>query len=198
MTLPGVGFVWVNERAKEAQKTAKCVTHYWDWGPRLDPEAYYQNFCGTAPTHHLFGLREALNMIAEEGLPNVWERHEKLSQAIWAAVDCWAKRGAIELNVADPEVRSHAVTSIRLGGQDGARLRKWTEHVVGVTLGIGLGMESEEDPKGEGFFRIGHMGHVNAHMVLGVLSTIEAGLTALQIPHGEGALDAAAAVIAKG
>ena len=59
-------------------------------------------------------------------------------------------------------------------------------------------MESEEDPKGEGFFRIGHMGHVNAHMVLGVLSTIEAGLTALQIPHGEGALDAAAAVIAKG
>jgi alanine-glyoxylate transaminase/serine-glyoxylate transaminase/serine-pyruvate transaminase len=67
-----------------------------------------------------------------------------------------------------------------------------------MTLGIGLGMSEEGDPNGDGFFRIGHMGHVNAQMVMGMLGCIEAGLTALEIPHGAGALAAAAAVMADG
>ncbi|MEQ9261000.1 MAG: alanine--glyoxylate aminotransferase family protein, partial [Roseovarius sp.] len=66
----------------------------------------------------------------------------------------------------------------------------------GVTLGIGLGMQSETDPLAEGPFRIGHMGHVNAHMVLGVLGAMEAGMSALGIAHGQGALAAAGRVIA--
>ena len=59
-------------------------------------------------------------------------------------------------------------------------------------------METEDDPDSEGYFRIGHMGHVNAQMVLGVLASIQAGLNALDIPHGSGALDAAAAICAEG
>ncbi len=68
---------------------------------------------------------------------------------------------------------------------------------MGVTLGIGLGMGSEEDPESTGFFRLGHMGHVNAHMVMGALSAIEAGLLALDIPHGKGALEAMAKVMSE-
>jgi alanine-glyoxylate transaminase/serine-glyoxylate transaminase/serine-pyruvate transaminase len=88
--------------------------------------------------------------------------------------------------MATPEGRGHSVTSIYLGEGNGDRLRAWCEHEAGVTLGIGLGRAPES-----AWFRIGHMGHVNAHMVLGTLSVIEAGLTALDIPHGAGALDAA-------
>jgi len=65
-----------------------------------------------------------------------------------------------------------------------------------VTLGIGLGMSTPDDPGGDGYFRIGHMGHVNAHMVLGVLGAMQAGMTALGIPHGSGALERAASVAA--
>ena len=67
---------------------------------------------------------------------------------------------------------------------------------AGVTLGIGLGMAAPDDPAWHGYFRVGHMGHVNAHMVLGVLASIDAGLKALNIPHGEGALEAATKVVA--
>lgn len=67
-----------------------------------------------------------------------------------------------------------------------------------MTLGIGIGMAPPEDPAWHGHFRIGHMGHVNAHMVLGTLAAVEAGMKALGIPHGEGALAAAAAEIAAG
>ncbi len=99
------------------------------------------------------------------------------------------------MNVQDPALRSHAVTALSLGGKDAARLRAWVAENAGVTLGIGLGMETPEDPRGEGYFRIGHMGHVNGQMILGLLGSIEAGLTALDIPHGKGGLEAAAKVI---
>jgi alanine-glyoxylate transaminase/serine-glyoxylate transaminase/serine-pyruvate transaminase len=66
---------------------------------------------------------------------------------------------------------------------------------LGLTLGIGLGMAAPGDPAWHGFFRLGHMGHVNGHMIMGMLGGIEAGLNALAIDHGEGALDAAARVI---
>ena len=75
-------------------------------------------------------------------------------------------------------------------------LRGWTESQGGVTLGIGLGMSTPEDPAGDGFLRVAHMGHVNAHMTLGALAVMEAGMLALGIAHGPGALAAAAAVVA--
>jgi alanine-glyoxylate transaminase/serine-glyoxylate transaminase/serine-pyruvate transaminase len=190
MTPAGVSFVWFNEKANAAR--GNCVTSYWDWQPRVDPEMYYQYFDGTAPTHHLYGLRAALDMIKAEGLDAVFTRHEKLAQIIWAAVDCWSNEGPVKLNIADPVHRSHAVTSIEIGSPHGDALRRWCEHQCGLTLGIGLGRSPAD-----AYFRIGHMGHVNAHMIMGALGTIDAGLKALEIPHGSGALEAAAFALAQ-
>ena len=196
MTPPGLSFVFFNVRAAEVQRSAGCVTHYWDWAPRAHPEVYFQHFDGTAPTHHLYGLRVALDMIHQEGMEAVWARHHKLAQAVWAAFEAWGTAGPVELNIASPRHRSCAVTSVRIGAPHGTALRDWLTERAGVTLGIGLGMAPAGDPAWHGFFRVGHMGHVNAHMVLGTLASIEAGLGALDIPFGEGALSAAAKVIA--
>lgn len=193
MTPPGLGLVFFNEKAARVRETANCVTGYWDWTRRADPTQYFMYFAGTAPTHHLYGLREALDMIGEEGLEAVWARHRTLARSIWAAFGKWSEKGPMKLNIADPALRSCAVTSVEAGPGNGDKLRAWCETQAGVTLGIGLGRSPED-----GFFRIGHMGHVNAHMVLGVLASIDAGMKALQIPHGRGALDAAAEVIAGG
>ena len=196
MVPPGMGFVFFNDKAAAVRAAMPRVSRYWDWTPRAEPEAFYQYFAGTAPTHHLYGLRVALDMIVrEEGLEAVWARHETLARAIWAAVEAWGQGGPIALNVADPAKRSHAVTSLHMGAPHGTDLRRWTEANAGVTLGIGLGMSNADDPQGDGYFRFGHMGHVNAHMVLGMLSTVQAGMKALGIPFGDGALDAAIEVV---
>jgi len=159
MTPPGLGFVWFNDKADAVRSAMPRVSRYWDWQPRSNPREYWMYFDGTAPTHHLYGLREALDMI---------------------------------LNIADPDARSRAITSLRMEPGQADALRHWVEAKAGVTLGIGLG----RDPS-SAYFRIGHMGHVNAHMVLGVLGVIEAGLQALEIPHGKGAVAAASEVIAR-
>ena len=198
MVPAGVGFVYFNDRAAQRQKTLDYVSWYWDWAPRVKPELYYQLFCGTAPTHHLYGLDAALGMIEAEGLENVWHRHKVLANAIWAAIDQWGTKGAMRRNIADPALRSHAVTALHLGAPDGLNLRRWTQDTAGLTLGIGLGMSTPDDPKGDGFLRFGHMGHVNAQMIMGLLGTVQAGLCALEIPHGSGAVDAAAGIIARG
>ncbi|MGR3468091.1 MAG: pyridoxal-phosphate-dependent aminotransferase family protein [Shimia sp.] len=195
MTPPGMSFVFFNDRADAVRKGLDRVSHYWDWRLRKAPEMYYQFFDGTAPTHHLYGLREALDMIGEEGLEEVLARHATLARAVWAAGDVWAEGGAYEHNIADPALRSHAITALRLGKPHGERLRRWLTQEAGVTLGIGLGMQTDADPTSAGFFRIGHMGHVNAHMILGTLGAIEAGLAALYIPHGAGGIAAAARVV---
>ncbi len=198
MVPPGLSFIFVSPKAEEARAAMPRVSRYWDWRGRIDPERFYQFFGGTAPTHHLFGLRAALDMLHDEGMAQVWQRHVTLARAIWAACDAWAAGGTLRLNVTDPRLRSHAVTALGVGGRNGSALREWVSGNAGVTLGIGLGMESPEDPKGEGFFRIGHMGHLNAHMVLGMLGTLEAGMQAIGVQRGAGALSAAAAVIAEG
>ena len=189
MTPAGLCFVWFNEKAR--QQRGDCVTPMWDWQPRVSPDEYWQYFNGTAPTHHLFGLRAALDLIKAEGIENVFARHASLAQMIWAAVEVWGKDGPMRLNVADPDSRSHAVTSIGLRSPDGDRLRKWCEEKCGLTLGIGLGRSPAD-----AYFRIGHMGHVSAHMTMGVIGTIDAGLKALGISHGAGAVEAAAKVLA--
>ncbi len=194
MTPPGLGFVWFNDKADGVRGSVARVSNYWDWRPRVnvDADEYWKYFDGTAPTHHIYGLREALDMIKEEGLDAVWARHDGLAQAIWAAIDVWSSDGPMEINVADSAARSRAVTSIKLDEGQGDVLRVWCEEKMGVTLGIGLGRTPAS-----AFFRLGHMGHVNGHMVLGFLGTIDAGLKALNIPHGAGALEAASGVIAR-
>ncbi|MFN7224590.1 MAG: pyridoxal-phosphate-dependent aminotransferase family protein [Paracoccaceae bacterium] len=197
MTPPGMSFVWFSEKARQACATSDLRTPYWDWRARSEPAEFWQYWAGTAPTHHLFGLREALSMLHEEGMANVWARHEVLARTVWATFDAWGQgHPRIALNVSDPAFRSRAVTAARLGAPDATRLRDWTERHAGVTLGIGLGMAAPSDPEWHGFLRVAHMGHVNAHMTLGALAVMEAGMVALDIPHGAGALDAAARVIA--
>lgn len=191
MTPPGIGFVWFNDRAAAVRADMKRVSRYWDWRPRVSAEEYWMFFDGTAPTHHIYGLREALDMINEEGLPAIWARHDGLARAIWAAIDAWSADGPMQINVADPAARSRAVTSVKLDEGQGDALRAWCETQMGVTLGIGLG----RDPA-SAYFRLGHMGHVSGHMVLGFLGTIDAGLKALNIPHGQGALAAASQMLA--
>lgn len=191
MVPPGMCFVYFNGRAAEARANIQRVSRYWDWVPRSQPEMFFQYFGGTAPTHHLYGLQVALDMLKTEGMELVWARHRRLARAIWAACEAWGTHGPLTLHAPDPAFRSHAVTALRLGAPHGTRLRKWMQENTGVTLGIGLGMSEPNDPNGDGFFRIGHMGHVNAHMVLGVLASMQAAFDALDIPYGPGALDAA-------
>lgn len=198
MVPPGLGFVFFSEKAARVRDGLTQVSPYWDWKPRVQPNVFYQYFCGTAPTHHLFGLRAALDMIKAEGLEAVWARHEHLAHAIWAAAEVWGQGGPLRMNIADPDLRSRAVTSLSMDPPDGSRLREWVEKEAGVTLGIGLGMETPDDPNSDRAFRIGHMGHVNGHMILGVLGAIEAALVALDIPHGPGGASAAAKVLAAG
>ncbi len=196
MTPPGMSFVYFNDKARAVRDAMPRVSSYWDWNPRANPELFYQLFCGTAPTHHLYGLREALTMLLEEeGLEAAWARHEKLASAIWAAGEAWGSTGDIHLNVADPAHRSTAVTTFRTAGEDAARLREWSARETGVTLGIGLGIDAALSPHGKNIFRIGHMGHVNPPMIMGALAAADAGLKALGIAHGAGALDAANAAL---
>ena len=190
MTPAGICFVYYNAKA-DARRPSR-VSRYWDWRARTEPEHYFQYFDGTAPTHHLYGLRTALDMIKDEGLDHVFARHEALAKTVWAAFDCWSTEGPLALNIADPVKRSHAVTSATAGSPNADALLHWCEHKAGLTLGIGLGRTPAD-----AFFRIGHMGHVNAQMIMGVLGTMEAGLIALKIPHGKGAVEAAASVISE-
>ncbi len=196
MVPPGMGFVFFNEKAAAKRSVMPRVSRYWDWVPRANPEEFFQYFGGTAPTHHLYGLRAALDMIHEEGIEHVWARHQRLAQAIWAACETWSENGELRLNVTDRTFRSHAVTALRLDAPNGTALRNWVQKNLGLTLGIGLGMAEPADPVRDAFFRLGHMGHVNGQMIMGVLGGIQAGLSALNIPHGRGAVEAAAAVIA--
>ena len=196
MVPAGLGFVFFNDRAAEARRALKRVSWYWNWELRVAPDDFYQYFAGTAPTHHLYGLRAALDMIKAEGIEHIWARHERLARAIWAACDAWSATGALRMNITDPALRSHAVTSLSLNNPDGTRLRQWVEKNLGLTLGIGLGMAEPGEYQSGAHFRLGHMGHVNGHMIMGLLGGMDAGMKALGIAHGQGALEAAAAVIA--
>lgn len=195
MVPPGVSFVWFSDKAAEARAGLARVSRYWDWAPRANPAEYYQHFGGTAPTHHIFGLRAALDLILAEGMEQVWARHAHLARAVWAAGEVWGQEGPFRLNISDPALRSHAVTAARIGAPQGTALREWVSSQIGLTLGIGLGMAAPDDPAWHGFFRLGHMGHVNGQMIMGMLGGIETGLNAIGVPHGKGGLEAAAKVL---
>lgn len=191
MTPPGLGIVWPGERARAAHLDADLRTRYWDWSYRTEEGPHYLRFCGTPPVSHLFGLREALTMIDEEGLTERWERHRVLGTAVRAAVTAWSSSGGISHYVVEEAERSNAVTTIRCGDIDAAELSRICRETYGVTLGVGIG-----DLAGSSF-RIGHMGHVNPPMVLGVLGTIEAALIAMGEPPPQSGVAAAAGIIGR-
>jgi alanine-glyoxylate transaminase/serine-glyoxylate transaminase/serine-pyruvate transaminase len=185
MTPPGLGFVAVGERAREVHKTAGMRTPYWDWTAR-EGELHYQKYAGTPPEHLLFGLRRALDMLFEEGLDNVFRRHRLLAEAVRRAVAAWAEGQALAFNISEPEERADTVTAVLMrNGHDPQALLDYCKEQCGVVLGIGIGALN-----GKGF-RIAHMGHVNAPMILGTLGVVEVGLNAIGIPHGRGGIQAA-------
>lgn len=184
MTPPGLSFIAANERALEAHRSADLRTSYWDWTQREGP-LHYQKYCGTPPEHLLFGLRKALDMLFEEGLDNVFERHRLIAESVRCAVDIWSEGGALSFNVRRPEERADSITLVLTEGFDPARLLTYCREKCGVVLGIGIGDFTDRA------FRIAHMGHINAPMILGTLSIVEVGLAALNIPHGRGGAQAA-------
>lgn len=186
MVPPGLGFVWASQRALDANQRADLRVGYFDWEPRIDPEVHYYLYAGTPPVAHLFGLQEAMAMIAEEGLQARWDRHARLAGAVWAAIDAWSTDGGIGFNVADPAERSTAVTTVLTGDIDAEELRRRCKEGAGVTLGSAIGGMGNH-------FRIGHMGHLNPPMLLGTLGTIEAGLVSMGAPIGGSGVGAAAA-----
>jgi alanine-glyoxylate transaminase/serine-glyoxylate transaminase/serine-pyruvate transaminase len=184
MTPPGLSFVAANDRAREAHKTAGLRTPYWDWTER-EAKEHYKKYAGTPPEHLLYGLRQALDLLFEEGLPNVFRRHQLLAEAVRRAVGVWAEGQVIGFNVIEPAERCDTVTPVLANGHDPDALRAYCDDKCGVVLGHGIGELSGKA------FRIAHMGHVNAPMILGTLSVIEMALGALRIPHGRGGAQAA-------
>jgi len=188
MVPPGISFVWASEKASAAHKRADRKVGYFDWEARRDHSNMYSYYAGTPPIAHIRGLREAINIIEEEGgLDAVWARHERLADAVKAAVAAWSTPGGIDFNILSEAHRSNCVTTVRTGAVDPAALRSLCEKQAGLILGLGIaGIEG---------FRLAHMGHLNPPMILGAIGTIEAGLHAMGVPPANSGVAAAAASI---
>jgi len=184
MTPPGLAFVSASPRAREVHKTAGMRTMYWDWTFRDGPISYHK-YCGTPPEHLLFALRKSIDILFAEGMDKAFRRHALLAEATRRAVDRWSEGQALGFCVEAPAERSNSVTNVLAKGFDPQKLLDYCRETCGVVLGVGLG-----DLHGKAF-RIAHMGHTNAPMVLGTLGAVEMGLKALGIPHGRGGSEAA-------
>ena len=181
MVPPGLGFNAISERALAANKKAKLARSYWDWQDMLKHnQAGFFPF--TPATNLLFGLREALKIIEEEGLANVFRRHIRHGEATRAAVRAWG----LEIVCEDPLEYSPSMTGIFTPeGHDADRLRKIILENFDMSLGAGLGKLAGKA------FRIGHLGSFNDLMLVGTLSGVEMGLRLAGIPHNEGGVMAA-------
>lgn len=184
MTPPGLAFVAANARAHAAHQKADLRTLYWDWTFRQGT-LHYQKYGGTAPEHLLFGLRQALDMLLAEGLEAAATRHSLLAEAVRRAVARWAEGQVLAFNILEPAARANSITNVLVQGRDPQPLLDYCRERCGVVLGVGIG-----DLSGKAF-RIAHMGHVNAPMVIGTLGAVEMALQALDISHGAGGVQAA-------
>lgn len=181
MLPPGLSFNAVSEKALTAAKTAKLPRSYWDWEAMLTPNQS-GFFPYTPATNLLYGLREALAMLNEEGLHNVFRRHDRHAEATRRAVRGWN----LEVLCADPAEYSSSLTAVLLpDGHDEAQFRKLALERFNLSLGSGLGKL-----KGR-VFRIGHLGDFNDLMLCGTLAGIEMGLALANIPHTAGGVAAA-------
>src|SRR6188472_3168231 len=134
MTPPGLGFVAANDRAREVHKKAGLRTPYWDWTEREGPE-HYRKYAGTAPVHLLFAMRQAVDMLHEEGLENIFERHRLLAEAVRRAVAVWSEGQVLGFNIAEAGERSNTVTTVLMNGADPGALRRYCKDKCGVVLG---------------------------------------------------------------
>ena len=173
MLPPGLSFNAVSKKALEASEGANLPSSYWDWQDVLNANKEGV-FPYTPATNLLYGLREAIRMLLEEGLDQVFSRHFRLANAARAAVKAWE----LELNALNPGEYSNSLTAILLPqGYDADKFRKVVLENFNVSLGNGLGRLSGK------LFRIGHLGDFNEPMLLGTLGAIEMGLELAQIPH---------------
>ena len=178
MSPPGLGFVAVDERAAAVAARNTAPRYYWDWERRRGPYSYTK-FCGTPPQNLLFGIEKAFELIDREGLEAIIARHAQLARAVRSAVEAWATAGALKLHCRVPEACSTSVTTIELGeGIDADALRSVARERFQVAFAGGLG------PFTGRAFRIGHLGDLNAAMILGALAATEAALLAQGIPFG--------------
>jgi len=181
MLPPGLGFNAVSKKAVEASKTAKTVRSYWDWSGQLasNPTG---NFPYTPATNLLYGLIEACDMLMDEGLDNVFARHDRHAEATRRAVRTWG----LETQCLEPSEHSPVLTGVIMpNGHDADKLRAVILENYDMSLGAGLGKI-----KGR-MFRIGHLGDFNDLLLMGTLSGVEMGLAVAGVPHSKGGVQAA-------
>ena len=181
MLPPGLSFNAVSPRAIQAGKTSKLPKSYWRWEAMLANNAK-GFFPYTPATNLLYGLREALKMLQEEGLANVFRRHDRLAEATRRAVRAWG----LEIWAANPAEYSSASTGVLLpDGFSESAFRAVVLDRFNMSLGAGLGKTAGK------VFRIGHLGDFNELMLAGTLAGVEMGLELAGIPHRKGGINAA-------
>ena len=181
MLPPGLSFNAVSDKALAATKTSTLPKSYWSWDDMLGPNKT-GFFPYTPATNLLYGLREALNMLQEEGLDNVFKRHDRHAEATRRAVRAWGL-GILCLN---PAEYSSALTAVLLpDGHNEADFRKVVLDNFNMSLGSGLGKVAGK------VFRIGHLGDFNDLMLAGTLAGVEMGLAVAGVPHKKGGTAAA-------
>jgi alanine-glyoxylate transaminase / serine-glyoxylate transaminase / serine-pyruvate transaminase len=182
MLPPGLSFNAVSRKAREAAARSRFAKSYWNWDAILKAnESGFWPY--TPPTNMLFGLREAIAMLHEEGLEAVFERHARHGEATRRAVRGWG----LEVLALEPREYSDSLTAVLLPEQyDADRLRATILERFDMSLGMGLGRV-----KGR-VFRIGHLGHFNDLMLAGTLCGVQMGLESEGIPHGDGVTPALA------
>jgi len=181
MLPPGLSFNAVSAKALAASAQSKLIKAFWGWGEMI--EANKTGFFPYTPaTNMLFGLREAIAMLHEEGLPQVFARHQRLAEATRRAVAAWG----LEILCTEPREYSPVLTGVMMpSGYDADALRETILTNFDMSLGMGL-----SKLKGK-IFRIGHLGDCNDLTLLGTLSGIEMGLELAGVPHKKGGVNAA-------
>jgi alanine-glyoxylate transaminase / serine-glyoxylate transaminase / serine-pyruvate transaminase len=181
MLPPGLGFNAVSQKALSASKAARLPRSYWDWQPMLRDNAG-GFFPYTPATNLLYGLREAIAMLNEQGLEAVFARHRRHGEATRAAVKAWG----LEVVATNPKEYSGVLTGVLMpSGHDADAFRKVVLERFDMSLGTGLGKL-----KGR-CFRIGHLGDFNDLMLAGTLAGVEMGLALARVPFQKGGLAAA-------
>jgi alanine-glyoxylate transaminase/serine-glyoxylate transaminase/serine-pyruvate transaminase len=181
MLPPGLSFNALSEKALKAHDTAKLPKSYWDWQEIL--AANTKGFFPYTPATNLFyGLKEAIDMLLEEGLDNVFARHDRHAEATRRAVQAWG----LELLCANPRDYSSSLTAVMMPqGYNADHLREVILKHFDMSLGTGLGKVAGR------VFRIGHLGDFNDLALMGTLSGVEMGLRIAGIPHQRGGAQAA-------
>lgn len=185
MLPPGLGFNAISEKALTAAARARLPKSYWSWAPILEANSHGR-YPYTPPTNLLYGLREALIMLEEEGLAAVFARHDRHAAATRAAVRGWG----LDVLCADEREYSSSVTAVLLGDEhDADRLRRIVLDRFDLSLGTGLGGLAGR------VFRIGHLGHFNDLTLAGTLAGVQLGLDLAGVPIDHAGLNAALDVL---